>query len=170
MRASWVAMVLFGSALFPYVYIFTRAAFMQQSTDYQLAGQSLGLNKWQVFYRISIPMALPFISFGCLLAIIEIINDFGLVDHYAINTLSLGIYRTWLGKGDFTAAVQLSLLMLLILSILMLAESRLLAQQKRFENLSRHGRLRVQRMQGWRGTYDMRLVFDSINHRLYCSN
>lgn len=150
-RSIGVAMILFGSALFPYVYIFTRAGFIQQSINYQLAGHSLGLNRWQNFYRISVPMALPFISFGCLLAIIEIINDFGLVDYYAINTLSLGIYRTWLGKGDFVSAVQLSLLVLIILAILMVGEASLLKQQKRFENLSRQRSLRIKRLTGWRG-------------------
>lgn len=150
-RSIWVAMIIFGSALFPYVYIFTRAAFIQQSLDYQLAGHSLGLSRWQNFYRISVPMALPFISFGCLLAIIEIINDFGLVDHYAINTLSLGIYRTWLGKGDFASAVQLSLLVLGILALLMAGEAFLLRQQKRFENLSRQRSLRVKRLAPWQG-------------------
>ena len=150
-RTIIIAALLFGSALFPYIYIFSRAAFMQQSLNYQLAAHSLGLNKKKVFLHITLPMALPFISFGWLLTIIEIINDFGLVSYYAINTLSLGIYRTWLGRGDFTAAVQLSLLMLFIIIIIMFMENRLLAKQRRFENLSRYGKLRVRRIEGWRG-------------------
>ncbi len=140
------AIFLFGAGLYPYVYVFTRAAFMEQSLDYQWAAQTLGLSRLQILGRVSLPMALPFISFGLLLATIEIINDFGLVNHYAINTISLGIYRVWLGMGNFSGAVILSLFMLFLLGIMMLCEGYLLTKRKRFENQSRHKHFSLQQL------------------------
>ena len=151
-RTIYSGMLLFGLGLYPYVYVFSRAAFNEQSVDYRLAARSMGLNPVQVFWRITVPMALPFVSFGCLLAVIEIINDFGLVNHYAINTLSLGIYRTWLGLGNFGAAVQLSLCLLVLLGIILYGENYLLRKRKRFENISRRRHLPIHQLatpMGW---------------------
>ena len=151
-RTIYSGMLLFGLGLYPYVYVFSRAAFNEQSVDYKLAARGMGLNPTQVLWRITFPMALPFVSFGCLLAVIEIINDFGLVNHYAINTLSLGIYRTWLGLGNFSAAVQISVCMLFLLAILLVGENYLLSQRKRFENISRRRNLHIHQLSstmGW---------------------
>ena len=147
-----VASLLFGAAFYPYVYILSLAAFRQQSMDYVWAAQTMGLNDWQIFKRISLPIALPFISFGMLLATIEIINDFGLVNHYSINTMSLGIYRVWLGLGDFNGAVGLSLITLVVLMVIMIAEAYLIGKRKRYENQSRHSPVRVKRLAAVPGT------------------
>ena len=142
-RNMFTGILLFGINLYPYVYIFSRVAFDQQSADYPLAARSLGLNPNRVFWRVHLPMALPFVSFGFFLAVIEIVNDFGLVSYYAINTLSLGIYRTWLGLGSFSTALQLSLWLLLLLAVILLIENRLIGRRKRFENMSRGRKLSV---------------------------
>ncbi len=142
-----VASLLFGAAFYPYVYIFSLAAFKQQSMDYVWAAQTMGLSNLQIFKRISLPIALPFISFGLLLAVIEIINDFGLVNHYSINTVSLGIYRVWLGLGDFNGAVGLAIVTLIALMVIMITEAYLLSKRKRYENQSRHIPVRIKRLQ-----------------------
>lgn len=140
------ASLLFGLALYPYVYIFARTAFREQSMNYLWAAQTLGLKNWQIFKRVSMPLALPIISFGLLLAVIEIINDFGLVNHYAINTMSLGIYRVWLGLGDINGAIILSLFTILIVFSIMMAEGYLLSKRKRYENQSRHSPIQVKQL------------------------
>ena len=141
------ANILFGVGLYPYVYVFSRAAFLNQSLDYQWAAQSMGLGPIQVLMRVSLPMALPSISFGLLLAIIEIINDFGLVNHYAINTLTLGIYRVWLGMGNYSGALVLSVFVLGILAFIMFAEAYIVSKRKRFENQSGHKKIPLRKLE-----------------------
>ena len=54
------------------------------------AGRTLGLNKFQTFYKLGIPMIRPAIIGGLMLVIMETISDFGAVDHFAISTFTTG--------------------------------------------------------------------------------
>ena len=38
----------------------------------------------------------------------EVISDFGTVDYFAVETLTLGIFNVWLGMNSLTAAAQIA--------------------------------------------------------------
>ena len=145
------ASIIFGSALYPYVYIFSRFAMREQSVDYIRAAQTMGLSRWQILRRILLPLALPFVSFGLLLAVIEIINDYGLVNYYSVNTIALGIYNVWLGLNDFNGSVLLALFAIGLLLLIFVAETYLLSKRPRYEGQSRHSPLEVVRLPRGKG-------------------
>ncbi|MGC6517559.1 MAG: ABC transporter permease, partial [Candidatus Puniceispirillaceae bacterium] len=69
------------------------------------------------------------------LVLMEVISDFGTVDYFAVETLTLGIFNVWLGMNNMPAAAQLSLCALVVIIALLGAE--LYARsRKSFQNLS----------------------------------
>ena len=111
-RSMPVAALLFTSVLYPYVYLFARGAFAEQTQNTLSAAKLLGCSPLVAFWRISLPLARPSIVAGAVLAIMEVASDFGTVEYFAIDTFSTGIYRTWFALGSKVGAARLALLLL----------------------------------------------------------
>ena len=128
------AILMLTLVLYPYVYLLARVAFLEQSVCTLEASRSLGCNPWRSFFAIALPLARPSIMAGLALALMETLNDFGTVEYFGVPTFTTGIYRTWLGMGERTAAAQLAaLLMLFILSLIII--ERLSRQQAKYYQL-----------------------------------
>lgn len=120
-RSLWGAIFLLSLTLYPYVYLLTRVAFLEQSTCTLEASRSLGCNPWKSFFTVALPLARPSIIAGLSLALMETLNDFGTVQYFGVDTFTTGIYRTWFGMGERVAASQLAaVLMLFILGLILL--------------------------------------------------
>ncbi len=111
-RSLGGAAVMLVLVLYPYVYLLTRAAFLQQSATGFLAARALGKGPFAAFRQVSLPMARPAIAGGVLLAVMETIADFGTVAHFGVQTLATGIYSSWFLLADRAAAAQLALCLL----------------------------------------------------------
>ena len=96
-RNIYGAITVFGFTLYPYVYLVSRSAFINQSKSMIEASRMLGLNQIQVFYKLALPIIRPAAVGGMMLVIMETLSDFGAVDHFAIETFTTGIFRTWYG-------------------------------------------------------------------------
>ena len=129
------AIVVFSFTLYPYVYLVSRMAFINQSRSILEAGRTLGLGKIEVFYKLAVPMIRPAIIGGLMLVIMETLSDFGAVDHFAISTFTTGIFRTWYGMYDIETAKQLASL-LLIFAILLIISERYSRKNARYSNAS----------------------------------
>src|SRR6056297_611012 len=121
-RSLWGAILLMSLVFFPYVYLLTRAAFLEQSASLLEASRSLGASSAKSFFKISLPMARPSIAAGMALALMETLNDFGTVDYFGVATFTTGIYRTWFGMGERVAAAQLAALLLAFVFVLIVLE------------------------------------------------
>jgi len=131
-RSLGGAIVVLSLVLFPYVYLITRATFIQQSATTIEAGRSLGLNPWQCFLRLALPLARPAIVTGATLALMETLADYGTVAYFGVTTFTTGIFRTWYGLGDLQGALQLAG-MLLIAVILLIFIERWSRRQARYD-------------------------------------
>ncbi len=107
-----ITVIVLGSTLFPYVYLTTFACFTQQAAGALEAARTLGVGPWQTFRRIALPMARPAIVAGASLTAFETLNDYGVVHYFGINTLTVGIFRVWLGEGAIETAIRLASLLL----------------------------------------------------------
>ncbi|MEX0770756.1 MAG: iron ABC transporter permease [Balneolaceae bacterium] len=116
------AILMMSFVFYPYVYLLSRSAFLEQSVSLLEASRSLGCTPFQSFYKVALPLARPSIAAGMALALMETLNDFGTVDYFGVQTFTTGIYRTWFGLGEQTAAAQLSAFLLLFVLILILLE------------------------------------------------
>jgi iron(III) transport system permease protein len=113
---------MFVFVLYPYVYLLTRASFLESASGMVEAGRSLGLGPWRAFARISLPLARPALVAGVALALMETLADYGAVAYFGVQTFTTGIYRAWLSLGDRTAAAQLCAALLGFVVLLVAAE------------------------------------------------
>ena len=123
-RNIYGAIIVFSFTLYPYVYLVSRMAFINQSRSILESGRTLGFNQFQVFYKLAMPMIRPAIVAGLMLVIMETLSDFGAVDHFAIATFTTGIFRTWYGMYDLETAMQLASLLLIFVTIFIFIERR----------------------------------------------
>jgi iron(III) transport system permease protein len=123
-RSAWGAVCVLTLALYPYVYVLARVAFLEQSSSLVEAGRSAGLSRLKVFWRISIPVARPAIAAGIALAAMETLADFGTVSYFGVQTLTTGIFKTWFSEGNLALASQLAMLLVMATAICLMIEHR----------------------------------------------
>jgi iron(III) transport system permease protein len=116
------AVLMMGIVLYPYVYLSARAMFQTQSADFAEAARQLGASKWQVFFRVALPMARPALAVGVALVLLETLNDIGASEYLGIRTLTVAVFTTWLNRGSLAGAAQISCLMLVVVVALVLLE------------------------------------------------
>jgi iron(III) transport system permease protein len=121
-RNIYGAIAVFSFTLYPYVYLASRMAFVNQSISIIEAGRILGLSRVGAFFKLSIPLIRPAIFAGLALVIMETLSDFGAVEHFAIATFTTGIFRTWYGMYDLNTAMQLASLLLIFVTIFLVFE------------------------------------------------
>ena len=116
------AIISISFSLFPYVYVLTRASFYYQSNNYIEVGKNLGLSSNETFFRIVLPSARPAIIAGLALVSMECLSDFGTVSFFSVNTLTTGIYNSWLSFDDLNTANQISFILLIFILLLFSVE------------------------------------------------
>jgi iron(III) transport system permease protein len=117
------AILSISFSLFAYVYILARASFLYQSQNLIDLGKNIGLTKFKSFYKIILPAARPAIVAGLSLVAMETLAEFGAVDFFSINTLTTGIYNSWIAFDDLAFANRISFFLLLFIFALFLIEN-----------------------------------------------
>lgn len=150
-RSLQGAILMMSFVFYPYVYMLTRAAFMEQSSSLLEAGRSLGASPLKSFFKIALPLARPSIAAGMALSLMETLNDFGTVDYFGVQTFTTGIYRTWFGLGERAAAAQLAGFLLIFILFLILLE-RWSRSKMRIDSRGsgRFKRLKIFDLSGWK--------------------
>jgi iron(III) transport system permease protein len=149
-RSLGGAIAMLILVLYPYVYLLTRVAFLEQSVQTLEASRSLGCNPWQSFWKIALPLARPAIISGLALALMETLSDFGTVEYFGVNTFTTGIYRTWFGRNERIAASQLAAVLMLFIFVLLLLERWSRHQSRYYQNTSRYQKPMQYDLQGIR--------------------
>ena len=121
-RNIYGAILVFSFTLYPYVYLVSRSSFLNQSKSMKEAARLLGLSEIGIFFKLGLPIIRPAVIGGLMLVIMETLSDFGAVDHFAIQTFTTGIFRTWYGMYDLQTAMQLASLLLLIVGLFFILE------------------------------------------------
>ncbi|MEQ9151564.1 MAG: iron ABC transporter permease [Parvibaculum sp.] len=116
------AAIMLSLVLYPYVYLLARATFQRQSAALFDAARNLGAKPWRAFLRVALPCARPAIAGGLALVLMETISDFGVVDYFAVQTLTTGIFRTWFSLGDPVSAAQIAAWLFIFAIALVFAE------------------------------------------------
>ncbi|MGL4610766.1 MAG: ABC transporter permease [Trueperaceae bacterium] len=147
-RSLGGAITMLTLALYPYVYLLARTAFLEGSTLLLEAAQSLRCNAWSSFFRVSLPLARPAIVGGIALAIMEALSDFGTVDYFGVPTLTTGIYRTWFGMGERGVAAQLASCLLVFVLVVLWLERRSRHHHEHSSRISKRQALLVYNLKG----------------------
>jgi iron(III) transport system permease protein len=110
--------VLMSLTLYPYIFLSVRTALFKASADLEDSAKLLGLNTWQRFYHIELPLIKPALSTGAVLVVLDALNDIAASEFLGVQTLTVLIYNAWISKGDLVAAAQLALTLLLLLFLI----------------------------------------------------
>lgn len=127
---TWVGAVIASAVMgFPLMVRSARLAISQVDTGLEAAAQSLGAHPWRVFFTVTLPLAMPGIVTGLILAFSRSLGEFGATITFVGNiegetrTLPLAIYTyTQLPGGDMVAMRLVIISMVIALGALMLSE------------------------------------------------
>ena len=134
-RSRGAAVLVLSAALYPYVYLLARAAFREQSGGGEEVARSLGAGPFARFRRVGLPLARPAIAAGVAVVMMETVNDFGTVDYFAVQTLTTGIFTTWLESNNAGGAAQIACVILVLVVALVLIE-KASRRRSRFYNMA----------------------------------
>lgn len=149
-RSTGGAITMLSLVLYPYVYLLSRMAFLEQSVCVLEVSRTLGSSPWHAFTRVAVPLARPAIIAGLALVLMETLADYGTVQYFGISTFTAGIFRTWFGMGSATAAAQLSAVLMLFILVLVIAEQWSRNRARYHHTSTRYTRLPQLRLKGWK--------------------
>ena len=147
-RNIYGAVVVFSFTLYPYVYLVSRSAFINQSRSMLESGRMLGLSQFGIFYKLSLPLIRPAMIGGVMLVVMETLSDFGAVEHFAVQTFTTGIFRTWYGMGDLNTAMQLASMLLIFVGVFLFIERKSRKQAAFTTNASNFGPIQIDQLSG----------------------
>ena len=144
------AIFVLSMALYPYVYVLARAAFLDQSVCALEVSRTLGCSPWGAFLRVGLPLARPAIAAGVGFVVMETLADFGAVKYFEVQTFTTGIYRAWFAYGNPAAAAQLASLLLLSVFAVLLLERWSRGRRRYTHTSARYRELRALPLRGTR--------------------
>jgi len=143
------AIFILSLALYPYVYLAARAAFVRQAGSLLEVSRMLGCTRGAAFRRVMLPLARPAIAVGLLLVLMETLAEYGAVALLGVQTFTTGIYRAWFSLGDPVAAAQIGCMLLGFVFLLVLLE-RWLRHGRAFNPSAEHPGSGREQLHGWR--------------------
>jgi iron(III) transport system permease protein len=151
-RSAGGVITVLSLALYPYVYLISRNAFLTQGIRTLEVAQSLGYNRREGFFRVALPMARPWIAGGLMLVLMEALADFGAVSIFNFDTFTTAIYKAWFGFFSLAAAAQLSSILVVIVFVIIIIEQQMRTRMRYYQP-GRHSvkshRFRLGRGAGW---------------------
>ena len=121
------AIFVMGFVLYPYVYILARTGFKNSPRSLYETAMLYGRNK---FLAVGLPLCRPYIVVGLALVAMEVLSDFGTVEYFSVQTLTLGMFNVWIGMNSISAASQIAIVTFGFIIILLVLERRARSSQK----------------------------------------
>ncbi|MBB5326194.1 iron(III) transport system permease protein [Anoxybacillus tepidamans] len=145
------AVFIFTLFLYPYVYTITKSFFQYQSASLIENAILLGSSPTSTFFRVALPLSRATIVGSVTLVMLEVLNDYGVVSYFGIQTFSTAIFRTWYGMKDLDSALKLAGTLMFIVIVVLILE-KMLRGRKRYSYASTKVRpIHPKRLKGWKG-------------------
>ena len=132
-RSMGGAILVMSCVLYPYIYMMTRASFLTVPLSFYQTSLIYGRSS---FFSVALPLARPGIFAGLALVLMETISDFGTVEYFALETLTLGVFNVWLGMNSLSGAAQISSVLFIFVVVLLTIEYLARRRQRYFEKSS----------------------------------
>lgn len=147
-RSRGAAIVVLTFAQYPYVFLLAKSAFREPSgTSYEVA-RALGAGPVARFWRVGLPLARPAIVAAAAIVMMETVSDFGVVSYFAVQTLTTGIFSTWLDGGNASGAAQIAGVILIVVFVLVALEKRSRGRSRFFQLAHQHRQVEAEALTG----------------------
>ncbi|MBB43413.1 MAG: ABC transporter permease [Rhodospirillaceae bacterium] len=144
-RSMGGAILVMSSVLYPYVYLMARTAFRSTPAAYLEVAL---LHNRNFSIAVDLPLARPAIVAGLALVLMEVVSDFGTVEYFAIETLTLGVYNVWIGMHNLTAAAQIAIFAFIFILGLLYIEKSARSRQRFTGSLQRGNKIPLRKTDG----------------------
>lgn len=149
-KSFGLLVIILSLALYPYVFTLCKTAFSVENKTWFEAAQTMGKSKWQIFFKVALPLSRTALVGGLSLVAMELLNDYGAVKYFGIDTLTVGIFRTWNSMGDLPLAIRLSLIVLLMVLLFLGLEKRQRGTRRKITDSSTQQPVVAQKLKGIR--------------------
>ncbi|MGQ4810113.1 hypothetical protein NKDENANG_03559 [Candidatus Entotheonellaceae bacterium PAL068K] len=143
------AVLVLSLATFPYIYLLSRAAFIQANIAYEEAARLAGVGRWQRWLRVILPMQRPALAAGLFLVCLYVMADFGAVSILRYSTFTRAIYVQMTGRYDRAGAAALSILLVILSLLFFLAERHFRRRSRFFQTTGSYRPASPRRCSGW---------------------
>ncbi len=120
----WGAFLAITLFTYPYVVLPVRAALLNMDPALDESARSLGLSRWQVGFRVTLPQLRPAMASGLLLTALYTLSDFGAVSLMKYDAFTRVIYLQYTSSFDRHRAAILSLVLVAVTVGLIVLERR----------------------------------------------
>ncbi len=121
---------------YPYIYLMVRGAMAGLNPELSEACRSMGYSALHAFRRVTLPLLLPAIGSGAILAALYTLSDFGGVALMRHDTLSVSIMSNYQSSIDRASGAAMSMLLALFVLALLVVESSVRAGRLRYDDVS----------------------------------
>ncbi len=120
---------------YPYVYLTVRAAIAGLNPELAEAGRSMGYSALDVFRRVTLPLLMPAIGAGSILAALYTLSDYGGVALMRHNTLTVSIMTNYQTSIDRSTGAAMSM-MLVVFAVVLLTFEVIIQWRRRYDDAS----------------------------------
>ncbi len=127
----WGLSLILGLALYPYVYLSTRAMFSLQNSRILEATSLLTKSYSKTFFKVALPLAIPAVAAGGSLVLMEVLNDYGAAKYFNVKTFSTGIFHSWFSLEEPNTAIFLAAILSVLIFVIIYCEKKF-RERKRY--------------------------------------
>lgn len=120
--AAWVLSLF----VFPYIFLLAAAGLERMNPSLEEVARGTGMSRWEVFFKVTLPMLRPALLGGGLMVFLYAWADFGVVSLLRVRTLTTIIYDYIQGTMDWTVPSGLSVILTLITVSVLAAQLRIM--------------------------------------------
>ena len=134
---------------YPYVYLTVRATIAGLNPELVEASRSMGYTVLGAFRRVTLPLLMPAIGSGGILAALYTLSDFGGVALMRHNTLTVSIMTNYQTSIDRTAGAAMSMILVVFAVALLFIESTIRGRRRYDDASGNVGRTQREIRLGW---------------------
>ncbi len=117
---------------FPYVFLIVGAALKRMNRSYEDTARSLGLNTWEIFWKVNFPFLRPAIGAGAILTALCVLSEFGVIAIMRYNTFTSAIFYQ-MESFDRLSATVLSVVLIVLTLFFLWLEAASRKKQKYYQ-------------------------------------
>lgn len=145
----WGVLLVLTMFTYPYVFLITRVAIKKMNRNFEEAGRAQGLNRSEIFWKVSLPLLRPAIGAGGILIFLYVLSDFGAVAMLRYTTFTSAIYYQ-MGSYDNLSATILSVILILLTIVLLVLEAKTRRKQRYYQTTNSYRKPEVFSLGVWK--------------------